>query len=77
MTEAIINSFIFDTKVSGENTPEDYSVVSQAVLGGSDNKLTLSTVTTSIAVPEPSSASLMLLGAAGVFALRRLRKNNV
>jgi hypothetical protein len=77
LTEAIINSFIFDTKVSGENTPEDYSVVSQAVLGGSDNKLTLSTVTTSIAVPEPSSASLMLLGAAGVFALRRLRKSNV
>jgi hypothetical protein len=29
------------------------------------------------AVPEPSSASLMLLGAAGVLALRRLRKNNV
>ena len=28
-------------------------------------------------VPEPSSASLMLLGAAGMFALRRLRKNNV
>ena len=28
-------------------------------------------------VPEPSSASLMLLGAAGVLALRRLRKNNV
>ena len=28
-------------------------------------------------VPEPSSATLMLLGAAGVLALRRLRKNNV
>jgi len=28
-------------------------------------------------VPEPSSASLMLLGAAGVLALRRLRKTNV
>jgi len=28
-------------------------------------------------VPEPSSASLMLLGAAGVLALRRLRKSNV
>lgn len=27
-------------------------------------------------VPEPSSASLMLLGAAGVLALRRLRKKN-
>jgi hypothetical protein len=32
---------------------------------------------TSTVVPEPSSASLMLLGAAGVLALRRLRKNNV
>ena len=77
MSESILNSFIFDTRVSGENTPEDFSIVSQAVLGGSDNKLTLSTVTTSAAVPEPSSASLMLLGAAGVFALRRLRKSNV
>lgn len=28
-------------------------------------------------VPEPSSATLMLLGAAGVLALRRLRKTNV
>lgn len=28
-------------------------------------------------VPEPSSASLMLLGAAGVFAMRRLRKTNL
>jgi hypothetical protein len=30
-----------------------------------------------VAVPEPSSASLMLLGAAGVFAMRRLRKTNL
>ena len=29
------------------------------------------------AVPEPTSGSLFLLGAAGVLALRRLRKNNV
>ena len=36
----------------------------------------LSSVTSTV-VPEPSSASLMLLGAAGVLALRRLRKNNV
>ena len=28
-------------------------------------------------VPEPSSASLMMIGAAGVLALRRLRKSNV
>ena len=36
----------------------------------------LSSVTSTV-VPEPSSASLMLLGAAGVLALRRLRKTNV
>ena len=34
-------------------------------------------VLTTSTVPEPSSASLMLLGAAGILALRRLRKNNV
>ena len=34
-------------------------------------------VLTTSTVPEPSSASLMLLGAAGVLALRRLRKTNV
>jgi len=32
---------------------------------------------TTSTVPEPSSASLMLLGAVGVLALRRLRKTNV
>ena len=30
-----------------------------------------------IAIPEPASGSLFLLGAAGVLALRRLRKTNV
>ena len=34
-------------------------------------------INTATAIPEPSSASLMLLGAAGVLALRRLRKSNV
>ena len=32
---------------------------------------------TGVAIPEPASGSLFLLGAAGVFALRRLRKTNV
>jgi hypothetical protein len=77
MSESIINSFLFDTKAAGENTPEDFSIVSQAVLGGSDNKLTLSTTTTTTAVPEPSSMSLMIFGATALVALRRLRKNNV
>lgn len=43
----------------------DGTVTAQAVTG------------TTSAVPEPTSASLMLLGAAGLLALRRLRKNNV
>lgn len=30
-----------------------------------------------VGIPEPASGSLFLLGAAGVLALRRLRKNNV
>ena len=75
LTDSLINSFTFATKATGENTPEDFSIVSQAILGGSDTKLTLSGVTTSAAVPEPSSFSLMVLGATALVALRRLRKN--
>jgi hypothetical protein len=46
-------------------------------LGGrSSNGFYLGTATSTV-VPEPSSASLVLLGAAGMLALRRLRKNNV
>jgi len=72
-TDGIINSFSFATRDTGENTPEDFSVVSQAVLGGSANKLTLSDTLTSTAVPEPTSLSLMLLGAGALAALRRLK----
>jgi hypothetical protein len=36
----------------------------------------LSSVTSTV-VPEPSSASLLILGSAGILVLRRLRKNNV
>ena len=74
-TDGINNSFLFATKITGQDTPDNYSVVSQAVLGGSDNKLILSGVTTNAAVPEPSSLSLMFLGATALVALRRLRKN--
>ena len=76
LADSIINSFFFDTKVAGETNPEDYSIVSQAVLSGSEsnNRLTLSTTTTTTAVPEPSSMSLMILGATALAALRRLRK---
>jgi len=75
LSDSLINSFSFATKATGENSPEDFSIVSQAILGRSDDKLTLSAVTTSVAVPEPSSFSLMLLGATALVALRRLRKN--
>ncbi|NBS54703.1 PEP-CTERM sorting domain-containing protein [bacterium] len=44
--------------------------------GASSTGFQLSSVTSTV-VPEPSSASLMLLGSAGILALRRLRKNNV
>jgi hypothetical protein len=44
--------------------------------GVSGGSFSISSVTSTV-VPEPSSASLMLLGAAGVLALRRLRKSNV
>ena len=74
LSDSIINSFFFDTKVAGEANPEDFSIVSQAVLGGSNDQLRLSTTTTTTAVPEPSSMSLMILGATALAALRRLRK---
>jgi hypothetical protein len=76
VSDSIINSFIFDTKFAGENSPEDFSIVSQAVLSGSQSntQLTLSTTTTTTAVPEPSSMSLMIFGATALVALRRLRK---
>ena len=74
-TEGVVNAFHFATEETGLQTPEDYGVYSKAVLGESDTKLKLSAVTTSAAVPEPSSFSLMLLGGTALVALRRLRKN--
>jgi hypothetical protein len=77
--DSINNTFVFATKYTGETTPDDYSIVSRAVLGGSGvggstDKLTLSSVATSVAVPEPSSMSLMIFGATALVALRRMRK---
>jgi hypothetical protein len=48
-----------------------------AVYGSTDDSVGDNGTIYTSAVPEPSSASLMLLGAAGVLALRRLRKSNV
>lgn len=45
-----------------------------ALVGSIDNSTTGPTARTISLVPEPSSASLLLLGAAGLMALRRLRK---
>ena len=48
-----------------------------AVYGSTNDSVGVNGTIYTSTVPEPSSASLLLLGAAGVFALRRLRKNNV
>ena len=48
-----------------------------AIYGAADAGAGTYGALTTSTVPEPSSASLMLLGAAGVLALRRLRKSNV
>jgi hypothetical protein len=77
--DSINNTFVFATNYTGETTPEDNSIVSLGVLGDSGrgistDKLTLSSVATSVAVPEPSSMSLMIFGATALVALRRMRK---
>lgn len=61
---------VYDIFTLASNT---VNVIYGAANDSAGNYGTISTST----VPEPSSASLMLLGAAGVLALRRLRKNNV
>lgn len=48
-----------------------------AVYGSTDDNTGANGTISTSTVPEPSSASLMLLGAAGMLALRRLRKTNV
>lgn len=48
-----------------------------AVYGSTDDNIGANGTIYTSTVPEPSSASLMLLGAAGMLALRRLRKTNV
>jgi len=48
-----------------------------AVYGSTDDNIGANGTISTSTVPEPSSASLMLLGAAGMLALRRLRKTNV
>jgi hypothetical protein len=75
-TSALLGS---DTEsVETENifglTNESDSTTFNALYTGSASGSFGSTVLSSAAVPEPSSASLLLLGAAGLVALRRFRK---
>jgi hypothetical protein len=55
-------------------TNESENTTFNALYTGSASGSGSSTVLSSAAVPEPSSASLLLLGAAGLVALRRFRK---
>ena len=63
-----VNNFTFMT--------EDQSTVGAKAIVGSGGPAGQSTFSLStLTVPEPSSASLMLLGAAGLMVLRRLKKS--
>jgi hypothetical protein len=55
-------------------TNESENTTFNSLYTGSASGSGSSTVLSSAAVPEPSSASLLLLGAAGLVALRRFRK---
>jgi hypothetical protein len=55
-------------------TNESENTTFNALYTGSASGSGSSTVLSSAAVPEPSSASLLMLGAAGLVALRRFRK---
>lgn len=70
---ADVNNFALMT--SGALAGYDIQIGAQAIYGTSaGNEFRLSSAT---AIPEPASGSLFLIGAAGVLALRRLRKSNV
>jgi len=68
-----VNSFAFATKsmVSGESA----QIGANAIVGLGGPTGTSSFSLSTFAVPEPSSASLLMLGATAWVALRRLRKN--
>jgi hypothetical protein len=60
--------------------PDDAGFSGAAPVAGfgsaSGGSLSISSATSTV-VPEPSSASLMLVGAVALFGLRRLRNKNV
>ena len=66
-----INSFAFMTQASSTG---DVKIGANAILGSGGTTGTSYSLST-LSVPEPSSASLMLIGTAGLLALRRFRKS--
>ena len=66
-----INTFSFMT---GPASTGDVKVGANAILGSGGTTGTSYSLST-LAVPEPSSASLMIIGTAGLLALRRFRKS--
>jgi hypothetical protein len=65
-----INSFAFMTQASSTG---DVKIGAHAILGAGGTTGTSYSLS-SLAVPEPSSASLLFIGTAGLLALRRFRK---
>jgi hypothetical protein len=59
--DALVNSLFLNTSTT-------------ALIGSIDNSTTGATARTITLVPEPSTGALMMVGAAGLVALRRLRK---
>jgi hypothetical protein len=77
LSDLAVNLMNLTTDYAGTSGGPGAAAVGTGSLGGrSSNGFYLGSATSTV-VPEPSSASLMLLGAAGMLALRRLRKNNV
>jgi len=68
-----VNSFAFATSDLVAGDPAQ--IGANAIVGNGGPAGTSSFVLSTATVPEPSSASLMLLGASALAALRRLRKN--
>ena len=68
-----VNSFAFATSDLVAGDPAQ--IGANAIVGNGGPTGTSSFVLSTATVPEPSSASLLLLGASALVALRRLRKN--
>jgi hypothetical protein len=67
-----INSFAFMTK---DSLTGEVKVGANAILGSGGTATGTSFALSALSVPEPSSASLLFIGTAGLLALRRFRKS--